>query len=73
MSKKDNWAGIRIPRSLYNQVRVLIEQPDSGYPSMSSFFSEAIRLRLEGVRKSRSLPPFRIDRSVDQEDHSLDH
>ena len=73
MVEKRKWSPISIPTSLHEQVRALVEREDSGYTSLSSFFAEAIRLHLNEIRKTRALPPFRIDRTTDQEDHSLDH
>lgn len=73
MNDKKKWVSVVIPRSLYEEAKALVKQRDSRYSSMSSFFSEAIRLRLEEIRKYRSLPSFKIDQLVDPEDRSPDH
>jgi metal-responsive CopG/Arc/MetJ family transcriptional regulator len=49
-SEKDGFKGISLKTSLVNEVEALIKT-NSGYRSVAEFVSEAIRLRLEALRK----------------------
>ena len=55
MNKVNKWASVRIPSSLHERVREFVLQPDSGYVSMSSFFAEAIRIRIDEIKKTRAI------------------
>lgn len=55
MKERNTWSTARIPEPLYEQIRSLIEKPDSGYISISSFIAEAIRIHLNEIRKIRAI------------------
>jgi len=55
MVASNKWASVKIPRSLHEKVREFVRETDSGYSSIGSFYAEAIRLRIEDVKKTIAL------------------
>lgn len=52
--KTDGYRTIRIREPLYDEIERIAQQPDSFYRSVSEFVHEALRTRLEELRKSKS-------------------
>ena len=53
MGKKDSYRTIRLPKELVEEIEEIIRDKSLGYTSKADFVKDAVRRRIEEIKKAR--------------------
>lgn len=53
MGKKDSYRTIRLPKELVEEIEKIIRDKSLGYTSKADFVKDAVRRRIEEIKKAR--------------------